>query len=170
MPPIPSRMSSPALDLDRAPSASNTAPDPSGPAPRPGRPPRPVRRAGVSMGRIVAFLVLLAAVAACVWLALRTSGEASAASGSDEPSAWASASEEARAAALAFLCPGEDEVSGLYRIVEQSDFIRDNPAYADIVSSISFHYLPEDDVVNAFASPVDRIAGTETPCIRLLGG
>ena len=174
MPPISSRRTAAELNLDQAPSARRPAASPAGPAsgPAPFRP----RRSGVSAGRVVAFLVLLAAIAAGVWSALRPGTPPDAAetpASSDRKAldrAWDELSEENRQAIVSFLLPDQEELEGLFDIVKNADFIRKNAVHAELMPSISFYFVPENDIVNAFSSAKDPVAETETPCIFLFGG
>ena len=161
MPPIPSRMSTPTLDLDRASAARNAAPDPSGSANRLGRPPRRARRSGVSMGRVVACLVLLAVVAAGAWFALRPQPE----NRVPDESSWIDLSEvpQAMRPVVEFLHPSPAEAALWFESIRTSTYVQQK--WASLAKAVSFEYRPEDDTVNAFAG-----GGSGSPRIVLFGG
>lgn len=175
----PSRMSSPELNLDHAPSArqsesgpaASASSDPGVPSTRHQGP----RRSGLSVGRLALCALLVAAVAAGAWLALRPgksadNAEAAAPDRKALDRAWENLSDENRQAIIAYLLPSEEEVKGLFNIVKEADFIRKNAAHAELMPSISFYFLPENDVVNAVSMPADPVQKTETPCVVLFGG
>jgi len=160
---FPPRMSSPTLDLNRAPSALNPDPNPEKPS-RPVRPARPPRRSGISFGRIIALLVLLAVVAAGVWFAMRPRTESLV----SEASAWIDLSKvppEMRPV-VEFLHPSPAEAALWFETIRTSAYVQQK--WASLAESVSFDFLPGDDTVNAFAGPAD--GGLRKARVVLCGG
>jgi len=165
-------MSSPTLDLDRASSARNAAPDPSVSANRAGRSPRRPRRSGVSAGRVVAFLVLLAAVAAGAWFALRpgkapdASKSASGQAGEVLPGGGLSDVPAEYRPIVEYLRPSEAEVKLWMDSVLASSYVHEK--WEELAGGVSLVYDPRDNTVNAFAFYDQEQAGR--PSIALCGG
>ncbi len=175
---IPSRMSPSELNLDRAPlagraSSASSSPNPPSPAnhqPSPQqRPPR--CRSGISFGRVVLFVIVLAALAAGVWRFMcgRSGGEAI---GREEPreapqpaSGLSDFSEEMRPV-VEYLRPSDAEVKLWMDSVLASSYIREK--WGALADNVALAYGPKVDNVNAFAFYDTDNSGR--PSIALCGG
>lgn len=163
----PSRRTTTETNLDLAPSAIRPAASSAGPAFR------PPRRSGVSAGRVSAFFVLLAAVAAGVWFAFRPGTAApdaaepvSDSTGENRPAGGLSDVPDEIRPVLEYLRPSPAEVRLWLDSVLASSYVREK--WSGIARNLSLAYGPELDQVNAFAF-YDQENGN-CPSIALCGG
>ena len=174
---IPSRMSTPELNLDHAPLAGRASSASSSPNSRSlanqssPRQRSPRCRTGISFGRVVLFVAVLAALGAGGWWFAcgRSGGEAA---GGEEPrearqpaSGLSDVSDEMRPV-VEYLYPSDAEVKLWLSSVLASSYVQEK--WGPLADHVALAYGPKVDAVNAFAFYNKDNSGR--PSIALCGG
>lgn len=171
---IPSRMSSPELNLNHAPSAINGGDAASSASSAPSAPSgsRPYRRrSSFSFGRLFGILILLAAVAAgLLWIGHgvgRSGGKKPVgAAGKSEPWIDLSQVDEGMRPVVEYLHPSPDEASLWFEAIRSSTYVRQK--WASLADAVAFQYAPGDNTVNAGACFLGK--NPNRPAILMCGG